>query len=173
MKTLAILMLVALPFVSVGCKSISVDPQVAEEAILQISTNAMNLGLVILSKDQASWEKVKANCVIAQDIIATAILPFIAGTPLDKLTVAAVNEAILKYGDKIDPTLKAIIQLAVDEVTHLVQFPPNPTDKLTADQRMLIISLFQGINNGIKQFLIWGGPTAKTAPKAVNKVTLK
>jgi len=173
MKTLAILMLVALPFVSVGCKSISIDPQVAEEAILQISSNTVNLGLVVLSKDVASWEKVRKYSATAQDTISTAILPFIAGTPLDKLTVAAVNEAILKLGDKIDPTLKAIIQLAVDEVTHLVQFPPNPTDKLTADQRMMLLSLFQGVNNGIKQFLIWGGPAVKAAPAAVNKINLK
>ena len=66
MKTLAILMLVALPFVSVGCKSISIDPQVAEEAILQISSNTMNVGLMLLSKDQASWEKTKQASNIAR-----------------------------------------------------------------------------------------------------------
>jgi len=173
MKTLAILTLCALPFISVGCRSISIDPEVAEEAILQISSNTMNVGLMLLSKDQASWEKTKQASNIAQDVIGTAILPFIAGTPLDKLTVAAVNEAVLKLGDKIDPTLKAIIQLAVSEVTHLVQFPPNPTDKLTSDQRMMLMSLFQGINDGIKRLLMWSGPTSKIVPKTLNKIDLR
>jgi hypothetical protein len=171
MKTLAALTLAMLPFV-VSCKSISVDPETANAAIQQISATTVNFGLMALSKDAATWATVVKYSSDAKKIIDSVVVPFFSGIPLDQLTVAAADQTLLKLNDKVNPLIMGIVQSAINGAMHLLQFPQNPTDKLSADQRGMILALFNGISSGISQFLKWGGPTAKAAP-AANKLSWK
>jgi hypothetical protein len=146
----------------VGCKGVHLNPSEAEVAIQGLATQSVDLGLKMLSKDVETWEKVKKHSQTAKDAIDNVAIPSITGMGLDFVTVAAVDQILVELDGKVDPTIQAIVQLAINGAAHLIKWPENPTDRLSSDQKWMIVSVLRGISDGITSFQKWGGPASRT-----------
>lgn len=166
MKYVALAVLV---FALAGCGGISIN---TADAVIGIHGSAVvgtSIGLQALSKDQASYDKVKAAATVARDSINAVVLPFLNGATIGQTTKDSLDLVVAQLDKNLDPTIKAAIQSAIDVALGLVPMPANPTDKLTADQRAMLVALFTGIADGINEFIAAGPPSvsvskAKAAP---------
>jgi hypothetical protein len=147
-----------------GCRTsgqIIVNTPDATYSIQQSAASVTTLALKALSKDDASFQSVKVKSQIAQQAIETVVLPLFKGQDLNSITAATAAQALSLLDGKIDPTLKGVIQLAVNAALVFLKLPDNPTTKLTDEQRAMIVALFQGIDQGITSFLLWTGPGSR------------
>lgn len=161
--------LAVLVFVLAGCGGITINPTEAVIGIHSSASVGTSIGLQALSKDQASYDKVKAVATAARDSINRIVLPFLNGATIGQTTRDSVDFTLAQLDKVLDPTIKAVIQSAIDIALSVIKMPENPTDKLTADQRAMLVALFTGIVDGINDFLALGPPNAgankaKSAP---------
>jgi hypothetical protein len=162
---LALMALLALPFT--GCRYIQISPEAAASGVERGSAVVVTMGLKALSTDAAACTRIKGYATEVKTVITTSVLPFLSGAGVDAVTLATVNSVLNVLDGKIDPALRVVIQSAIDSALVLIQLPSNPADKLSDDQRMIIVALFNGIDTGIDNFVKWAGPAAKATDKAM------
>jgi hypothetical protein len=162
---LALMAMLALSFT--GCRYIQISPEAAAAGAERGAAVVTTLGLKTLSTDAAACTRLKGYATEAKAIITTSVLPFITGSSVTEVSVATVNFALDFLDGKVNPALKAVLQTAIDSALVLIGLPENPADKLSDDQRMIIVALFNGINTGINNFVKWDGPAAKSVSKAM------
>ena len=155
-----------------GCKgggttvantNIQIAPSEANTAIESGVSAASMLGLKALSKDDATFAKIKEYSKTAKEVIDGSILPLFQGADLNSVTAATADQAMKLLNDKLNPMLKGAIQLAINSALLFVKLPANPTDKLSDSQRGIIVAIFKGLSGGIASYQSWGGPTARDA----------
>lgn len=145
----------------VGCGGLQLSTSDVAYGVQRGSTVAVNAGLKALSRDATSYQNVKKAATAAKDAIEGVCIPLLDGASTSTLTMTTVNQVLAVLDGKLDPTTKGVIQLAINSVLTLVKLPDNPADKISADQRELLVALFQGMDNGLKLFLAWGGPDTR------------
>lgn len=143
--------------------NIQIAPSEANTAIESGVSAASTLGLKALSKDDATFAKIKEYSKTAKDVIDGSILPLFQGADLSSVTLATANQAMVLLNEKLNPVLKGAIQLAINSALLFVKLPANPTDKLSDNQRGIIVAIFKGLSGGIASYQSWGGPAARDA----------
>lgn len=158
MKYVAMLALV--PFLMLGgCSFLQISPEQAAALAEKGAAMGTTLGLKALSSDAATCAKVKTYATEAKVVIDTTILPLLSGANVGTVTVATVDLALNLLDGKVDPVLRNVLQTAIDGVLAFVQLPANPADKLSDNQRLVIVAVFKGLSEGIDGFLKWAGPS--------------
>ena len=158
-RCLGILAVACLAVASIGCSGIiKLATEEAGDYIVEGSEKGVFAGLKALSKDDATYQKVKDASAIAKDAIDKSVLPLFSGASLNVVTVGTANQALSLLDGKVSGIVKGTIQLAIDSALMFIKMPANPTDALSDDQRKLIVTLFTGISAGLKDFQGWAGP---------------
>lgn len=155
---------VAVLFGLLGCNGAGgfhIDPQDAAKYVEIGAGKAVNLGLKALSKDAASFANVKTWSAAGKDAIDKSVLPLFTGAGVGDVTVATATQALALLNDKINPVLRGVIQLGVNIALGYVKMPANPTDKLSPDQKAIIVALFNGMSAGLGDFAKWDGPASR------------
>jgi hypothetical protein len=165
--------LALLSVLTVGCTGISVNPEDAIAGIHSSATIVTSAGFQALGKDPATYEKVKAVASSTRDSINTVVLPFINGATVGQTSRDALDFTLDLLDKRLDPTVRAVIQSAINVALSVIKMPENPTDKLTADQKKMLLALFNGIVDGINEFIALGPPNAANAAKATATTTQK
>jgi len=165
--------LALLSVMAVGCSGITVNPADAIAGIHSGATIVASTGFQALARDPASYEKVKVYATDTRDAINTVVLPFLSGATIGQTTRESVDFTLALLDKRINPVIKDVIQAAINVSLSIIKLPENPTDKLTADQRSMLVALFTGIVDGINEFLALGPPAAGTSSKATAPATQK
>lgn len=146
-----------------GSGNVTITTPEANSSIQQSAHGVTLLALKALSKDEEALKSIKAKSALAQQVIDAAVVPLFKGQDLSTITASTATQALSLLDGKIDPTLKGVIQLAINGALVFVKLPANPTDKLSDDQRLMILGLFQGVSQGIAEFQSWDGPGSRDA----------
>lgn len=168
-RCLAIALVVCFSVVLSGCNgaaptnTIQIPPSEANTAIEGGASAATALGLKALSRDEETFKKIKDYSKAGKELIDASILPLFQGADLNSITLATANQAMALLNEKLNPVLKGAVQLAINGALVFVKLPANPADKLSDQQRGIIVAIFKGISGGIESFQSWGGPTARDA----------
>lgn len=138
----------------VGCRgTIHIEHNVAANSVQETSHDLVLLGLQSTVKDDAGLKKWQGYAGHAQEVIDSILVPLFKGDSLNDVTRSAADQALQVLGDKIDPKLRSILQLAVSGALVFVNLPDNPAQKLSESQRLMVLSVFQGMSAGITDFL--------------------
>lgn len=154
MKGLCVVLAVALASAVGGCGTTIVS-QLSDDDLAKYvelgAEKAAKYGLkAALEKNPADAAAIAANVGIGVDTINQVVLPLFQGSGTGEVLRSGVDLALQKLDEKVSPTVKLAIQLALNVVAGQVKLPANPTDKLDDRTKKALTALFRGLATGLK-----------------------
>lgn len=149
-----------------GCKLVGemTDGQLADNAYRGAKLVTSNGLKIAMNESPDNAAAIKENAKLAGRVLRENILPVFEGAGTGEVLRGAVDTALKELGDKVNPTLGAVINLAISLVADKVELPANPADKLDERTRLALVGLFKGLADGIDEAVAEPVPAPAPAP---------